>query len=468
MKKHMVIPLLLSGALMLTGCECRHKEWTEADCTTPRTCNECGVTEGEALGHEWQSANCDTPDTCTRCGLTKGEPLGHDWLAANCDTPKTCSLCGATEGDPVGHVWMDATCLAPKTCAVCGATEGETTQHSWLEATCEEPKTCTVCGETEGTALGHAWSQATLNMPAVCSNCGAIGGTALNYTYGGTGTVKATEAGAINLYQSMSENATVLAQIPSGTMLRCYLPNKPNWYCTTYNDACGYILSDGMSDLINENPTDTSHAGSDRNFDLSTIANASIGSTVEFGEYTLNSEFITKKTSPIEWIVLDKTPTRMLLLADRSLECLQYNDTQSSVTWENCALRKWLNNEFYNAAFSSNEQTHILSSTLSNPANPNGGTAGNATVDKVFLLSYDEFYQYVHKTSFTTTTITYYGYWHRDGLLTGLASDWWLRTTGRVGGTACEVGTNGYPVSNYCCDVTELRDVRPAIWVSLQ
>ena len=162
-----------------------------------------------------------------------------------------------------------------------------------------------------------------------------------------------------------------------------------------------------------------------------------------------------------------QSPTKMLLLADRSIEAKQFSDNKNTNTWENSSLRKWLNNEFYNTVFSSNEQRYIATTTCENPANPNGGTAGPATMDKVFLLSYDEFFSYVHKTNYATTTITWFGYWHRNKIFSGLDSSWWLRTTGRNDGTACEVGTNGYPVSTYCTNVTEYRDVRPAIWVNL-
>lgn len=35
---------------MLTGCGHEHT-WSEATCTEPKTCSECGETEGKALGH---------------------------------------------------------------------------------------------------------------------------------------------------------------------------------------------------------------------------------------------------------------------------------------------------------------------------------------------------------------------------------------------------------------------------------
>lgn len=87
-------------AVLLTGCSCEH-EWAEATCLTPKTCNLCQETEGEALGHNWAEATCAAPKTCTACGEMEGETLPHIWEDANYQEPKTCSECGATEGEPL-------------------------------------------------------------------------------------------------------------------------------------------------------------------------------------------------------------------------------------------------------------------------------------------------------------------------------------------------------------------------------
>ena len=103
---------------------CKH-DFKAATCTSPKTCDLCGETEGEALGHTWVDANCTAPKTCSVCSETEGEALGHTWVDANCTTPKTCSVCSETEGEALGHTWKDATTEAPKTCESCDATEGD-------------------------------------------------------------------------------------------------------------------------------------------------------------------------------------------------------------------------------------------------------------------------------------------------------------------------------------------------------
>lgn len=99
MKKLLCLILVLLCAVTLTAC-CRHT-WNEATCETPKTCAECGETEGEPLGHTWQEAACETPKTCSACGLTEGEALGHTWQEATTEAPKTCAACAATEGERI-------------------------------------------------------------------------------------------------------------------------------------------------------------------------------------------------------------------------------------------------------------------------------------------------------------------------------------------------------------------------------
>ena len=126
MKKIFLVSALLALMLcILTACGCDHEVWNDADCTTPKTCESCGETEGEPAGHDWHDADCDSPKTCTVCGETEGEPAAHIWQEAACEIPKTCTACGKTEGEPAGHVWLDATTEAPSTCEICGLTEGE-------------------------------------------------------------------------------------------------------------------------------------------------------------------------------------------------------------------------------------------------------------------------------------------------------------------------------------------------------
>ena len=126
-KKLFVFWMTLICSVVLSGCFCEH-QWQEATCKAPKTCTECGKTEGEITGHDFLPADCIAPKTCQCCGLTQGSTIDHVWKDADCTTPKTCGVCGETEGEPTPHLWLDATTDAPKTCSACGKTEGEPIQ----------------------------------------------------------------------------------------------------------------------------------------------------------------------------------------------------------------------------------------------------------------------------------------------------------------------------------------------------
>lgn len=83
---------------------CEH-EWTEATCLAPKTCSNCGSTEGEALGHEaGEEATCTTAQICTRCEAELSPALGHTLTFTNTlptaeaagKTTASCSVCEET------------------------------------------------------------------------------------------------------------------------------------------------------------------------------------------------------------------------------------------------------------------------------------------------------------------------------------------------------------------------------------
>ena len=159
MKK--IVALILALSMMFALCACGHQHsWVEASCTEPKTCSECGKTEGEALGHDWQEATCTKAKTCSRCGLTEGKALGHKAGEASCTEAAICSVCGEVAAPALGHSWVEASCTEAKTCSRCGQKEGSALGHKWKDATVTKPKTCERCGETEGDpAILFYWNE---------------------------------------------------------------------------------------------------------------------------------------------------------------------------------------------------------------------------------------------------------------------------------------------------------------------
>ena len=93
------------------------------------------------------------------------------------------------------------------------------------------------------------------------------------------------------------------------------------------------------------------------------------------GEYIQNSP----GKSPIEWIVIDKREESKLVISKYGIDAKIYNDSSENIKWKTSSLRKWLNKDFIDAAFSENEKDLILETK--NSENP------DETEDKIFLLS---------------------------------------------------------------------------------
>ena len=204
---------------------------------------------------------------------------------------------------------------------------------------------------------------------------------------------------------------------------------------------------------------------------------------VYFGSYP-QSDSTGETSEPIKWRVLSVNGNDAFLLAEQGLDHQLYNTKRDKVTWETCTLRSWLNNDFLNKAFTSNEQSAIKSTTVINDDNPDYGTeygssGGNNTNDKVFLLSIAEainpeygFPQYSASTSKkrlaenTAYAEAQGAYTALDGRY-GATCPWWLRSPGRYYGDASYVDFDGH-VSTIGCSVIENGQVvRPAMHIDL-
>ena len=124
------------------------------------------------------------------------------------------------------------------------------------------------------------------------------------------------------------------------------------------------------------------------------LTKAPVGSYVYFGSYEQDND-TTNGKEDIEWLVMEKESNKVFVVSKYALDCQQYNNSNASVTWENCSLREWLNGTFLNNAFNPGEQNMIISFTVTADENPSFSTPpGNNTTDRVFLLSITEVNKY--------------------------------------------------------------------------
>lgn len=160
-----------------------------------------------------------------------------------------------------------------------------------------------------------------------------------------------------------------------------------------------------------------------------------VGSSIRFGAYEQDND-LTNGKEPIEWQVLEVRENKALLISKYGLDYQQYNTEYTNITWEDSTLRKWLNRDFLKDAFSITEQDCILITTVTADKNPEYDTdPGNATEDKIFILSVEEAYNYFPSDEDRCCEATTYaemartrrnGAGTRNPITTNFS--WWLRS----------------------------------------
>lgn len=199
------------------------------------------------------------------------------------------------------------------------------------------------------------------------------------------------------------------------------------------------------------------------------LAKAKPGDTVFLGTYEQDNNTSNGKED-IAWLVLEVKDGKALVVSKYALDCKQYNTSNTDVTWETCTLRKWLNNDFINAAFSSYEKAMIPTVTVSADKNPDySANPGNATQDQVFLLSITEANKYFNSTGARQCEPTDYavanGSWESDS---GNFCWWWLRSPGVTQDSAVYVYSGGDVIESGNAVDIGTSAVRPAMWISLK
>ena len=138
---------------------------------------------------------------------------------------------------------------------------------------------------------------------------------------------------------------------------------------------------------------------------------------------------------PIEWIVLIDNETSMLCVSKSVLfgHCFNDNENKGS-NYSSSDIRAYLNNEFWNKAFSATEKKMIINAVLPDV---------NNAKDDVFLLSKSEV----------------------DSLMTSeeaTCGNWWYSRTSKTNKTVYDHKSDCHEWGEY---LTDKDGIRPAIWV---
>ncbi len=132
------------------------------------------------------------------------------------------------------------------------------------------------------------------------------------------------------------------------------------------------------------------HLGEDSEVRVDNLASAphpsaKPGEVITFGTHPQTADGTDR--TPIKWQVLQNSGTgsELSILSKYILVCKRYHSEFVDITWRDCDLRKWLNDESYNAAFNAAEKEVVAAILCTD-----NGEGSPDTEDKVFLLSVAE------------------------------------------------------------------------------
>ena len=198
------------------------------------------------------------------------------------------------------------------------------------------------------------------------------------------------------------------------------------------------------------------------------LKTAKVGYYVTLGTYEQDNN-AANGAEEIEWLVLDKQDSRILVISKYGLDSKPYNEEYTDVTWESCTLRRWLNNDFIREVFSKEEIAMIPKVKVSADKNPKYDTnPGNATQDQVFLLSIAEANKYFGFSGERQCKPTDYAVSKKVYVDSNGNCYWWLRSPGRNQSSAAGFDTDGDVFENGFLVDTDDFAVRPAMWISLE
>ncbi len=170
------------------------------------------------------------------------------------------------------------------------------------------------------------------------------------------------------------------------------------------------------------------------------------GRTITFGKYEYDDHDINSfddlGPKPIEWIVLEVEEDRAMLFSKHVLDKRRY-DSRSKI-WSESELREWLNGEFLETAFTTEELEYILTVTV-----PASETKGESTEDKIYLITDEKLEKHFTAEERESESLSYF-----------IFGDARFSNSGHV---KCVEG-GGYESIN----PFSTSGIRPVIWISLK
>ena len=131
---------------------------------------------------------------------------------------------------------------------------------------------------------------------------------------------------------------------------------------------------------------------------------------------------------PMPWIVIDKKEKAIQVISKFAFDCQAYNNTFYRMNWEDCALYKWLHEEFFDKYFSEEEKSAVRTVYFDSDDKLTTQPVEKSKGSRIYCLSVDEAKRYFRTDEERKARITLQGkrrilWQHFD-----VYAHWWLRT----------------------------------------
>ncbi len=169
-----------------------------------------------------------------------------------------------------------------------------------------------------------------------------------------------------------------------------------------------------------------------------------VGDIITFGRYEQDNNTY-NGPEDLEWEILEIHGNELLLITKYAIDTQSYHSYDTAVTWETCDLRYWLGYNFFQTAFTPEEQAKVLLSSVIPDPNPKFSTEpGEVTQDTVFLLSLPQVSYYFPEDEDRLCYPTPYAK-ARGAYVSGKTGGcwWWLRTPGNTPKDASSINSDG-------------------------
>lgn len=239
-----------------------------------------------------------------------------------------------------------------------------------------------------------------------------------------------------------------------------------------------------------------------------------IGDTIVLGIYEQDNNEA-NGPEPVEWQIIDIQNDKALIISRSVLDCKAFNEKEDNISWVDSSLRTWLNSDFYETAFSSDDKGRIVNTKVTNNGTYEGYDSSGCslitntksdlntviaespdqirTQDNVFLLSIDEVNRYFASNEDRKAFLSDYGtetfiklgieqaksygsvdektirtYYESSAEKYGRGfCNWWLRSPGLLDGGVSAVDYNGIAGQSMTASAED-GGVRPAMWIVIQ